>query len=105
MTESAPDSPPPVSTARGCLLMLFAPIGGYALLGILAVFMLREPSWQLSLADIAFWIVALLIPLAQREYGKMGFAADLATLTKHGLVAHVAAAIALWALARSIYIG
>ena len=72
---------------------------------ILALLMLRQPRWHFSFIDVAFWSVALIIPVAQRAYHRMGFVADLPTLSRAGLVRHLAISLGLWALVRSLYLG
>lgn len=112
MTESDfasdPTHRPATQSMGSCLLLLFATLGGYGLLTILALVIVRQPTWQLSLLDAAYWGVALLIPFAQvvalpttgKEPGKAS--APRSPLVQLAVLALIAGVV--WATAHSVYL-
>jgi hypothetical protein len=112
MTEPLPAPAPrpdtrPVDSARGCLLVLFSTIGGYGILAILALVMLRQPAWQLSLLDAAYLAVTVGMLLAQNACRKQGYESAGPSGSARpglGLAAHLAVAALLWAPARAFHL-
>lgn len=98
----------PIDSASGLLLVLFATLGGYGVLGILALVMLMQPAWEFSLQDVAFWAVAVAIPMAQsacRRKGYEGGGPPGSRASPRGIAMHFGFAVVLWAVARSFHFG
>ncbi len=71
VTPGGPGSPADpsesVDSLSGCLLVVFARIGGFTILVGLALFIVRREPWRLSLLDVAYGSVVVAILLAHRH--------------------------------------
>jgi hypothetical protein len=100
MTESGPR----VDSLPGCLLMMFATIGGYMALGALAILIFRRSSWQLSALDIAYWVLAAAVAVAQHIWRRQQAAGSSPPLAVGRLTAHFGVVGLIWVLAQSIHL-
>ncbi|MFN0244004.1 MAG: hypothetical protein ACKVWV_14030 [Planctomycetota bacterium] len=95
----------------GCLVQLFWSIGGCGLLTAIAVLILRQPPWTLSLRDAVFWSFVGAMVFARavdvRRFGGQtadGNPATMKDVRRYALGLVVSAAL-VWAAAQSFHFG
>ena len=102
MTDPNPPGPPPappITSGSEFLLMVFRSLVAYGVLFVCVILLLRRPAWDLSLVDVVFWGVLILLLVLH------GRAARIAGTTREwgrARLQHVAVALLLWAGAQSV---
>lgn len=94
-------SPPqaPITSGGAFLLEIFRGIGAYGMLFICIMLLLRRPPWDLSLVDVAFWGILMLLLVL---HGRAAKVAGTPREWGRERLLHVVVALLLWVGAHSV---
>jgi hypothetical protein len=104
MTDPRPPAPPstaPITSGTEFLLQVFRFLGGYVILFVCLILLLRRPAWSLSIVDAVYWSTLVAVILLQRRAAKAEQANGEWPRIRN---LHLAIGPALWLGAQSVHL-